>query len=78
VYVGAALIAYTAGEMIDADMAVQPYLPHVFHGTPYLGLLLALGVTAYGRWFNLRRHRTAKDVLLADEHAMERMEDQID
>ena len=78
VYIGAGLIAYTAGEMIDSDAAVQPWLPHVFHGTPYLGILLAAGVIAYGWWYNNTRGRTAQDVLLADEHAAERMEDQID
>ena len=78
VYIGAGLIAYTAGEMIDSDAAVQPYLPHVFHGTPYLGILLVAGVIAYGWWYNNTRGRTAQDVLLADEHAAERMEDQID
>ena len=78
VYIGAGLIAYTAGEMIDSDAAVQPYLPHVFHGTPYLGILLVAGVIAYGWWYNNARGRTAQDVLLADEHAAERLEDQID
>ena len=28
VYIGAGLIAYTAGEMIDGDKALQPYMPH--------------------------------------------------
>ena len=78
VYIGAGLIAYTAGEMIDSDAAVQPYLPHVFHGTPYLGILLVAGVIAYAWWYNNARGRTAQDVLLADEHAAERLEDQID
>ena len=78
VYIGAGLIAYTAGEMIDSDAAVQPWLPHVFHGTPYLGILLVAGVIAYGWWYNNTRGRTAQDVLLADEHAAERLEDQID
>ena len=52
VYIGAGLIAYTAGEMIDSDRAIQPYLPHIFHATPYLGLLLASAVVGYGRWYN--------------------------
>ena len=78
VYIGAGLIAYTAGEMIDSDAAVQPWLPHVFHGTPYLGILLAAGVIAYGWWHNAAKGRTAEDVLLADEHAAERLEDEID
>ena len=50
VYIGAGLIAYTAGEMIDSDAAVQPWLPHVFHGTPYLGILLAAGVALVDSW----------------------------
>ena len=78
VYIGAGLIAHTAGEMIDSDAAVQPYLPHVFHGTPYLGILLAAGVIAYGWWYNTARGRTPEDVLRADEHAAERLEDEID
>ena len=78
VYIGAGLIAYTAGEMIDADAAVQPYLPHVFHGKPYLGILLVIGVIGYGWWYNNARGRTVQEVLVADEHAVERLEDQID
>ena len=78
VYIGGGLIAHTAGEMIDSDAAVQPWLPHVFHGTPYLGILLAAGVIAYGWWHNAAKGRTAEDVLLADEHAAERLEDEID
>lgn len=78
VYVGAGLIAYTAGEMIDSDQAMQPYLPEVFHGTVYLAVLLTIGVISYGWWHNNRRGRSAHDVLVADEHAVERLEDKID
>jgi len=78
VYIGAGLIAYTAGEMVDSDAAVQPYLPHVFHGTIYLGLLLAVGVIAYGWRYNVVRGRDAQKVLAADEQAAERLEDHID
>jgi YjbE family integral membrane protein len=78
VYVGAGLIAYTAGEMIDSDKAIQPYLPQVFHGTPYLAIILTLGVVGYGWWYNNRKGRSARDVLVADEHAALRMEDKID
>ncbi len=78
VYIGAGLIAYTAGEMIDSDAAVQPYLPHVFHGTVYLGALLAAGVIAYGAWYNRRKGRSAEAVLVADERAAQRLEGQID
>ena len=78
VYVGAGLIAYTAGEMIDSDMAVQPYLPSVFHGTVYLAVLLTVGVIGYGWWYIARKGRSAKEVLVADEHAAVRLEDEID
>jgi len=78
VYVGAGLIAWTAGEMIDSDKAVQPYLPEVFHATPYLAILLTLGVISYGWWHNQRAGRTAHDVFEADKHAAQRIEDKID
>lgn len=78
VYVGAGLIAYTAGEMIDSDKAVLPYLPQVFHATPYLPILLTAAVVGYGWWYNTRKGRSAHDVLVADEHAALRMEDKID
>lgn len=79
VYIGAGLIAYTAGEMIDSDKAIQPYLPHVFHSIPVLlPLLLTVGVIGYGWWYNTKKGRTAHDVLVADEHAAERIEDKID
>jgi YjbE family integral membrane protein len=78
VYVGAGLIAWTAGEMFDSDPAVQPYLPHVFHGTHYLAMLLAVGSIAYGWWYNVRKGRKPHDVLEADVHAAQRMEDKID
>ncbi len=78
VYAGAGLIAYTAGHMIDADKAVQPFLPSFLHGTPYLAIILTVAVIGYGWWFNKKKHRTAHDVLVADEHAAERIEDAID
>ena len=78
VYVGAALIAWTSGEMIDSDAAIQPYLPSIFHGTPYLPLLLTAGVVGYGWWSNRKTGRTAHDVLEADKHAAERIEDKLD
>ena len=78
VYIGAGLISYTAGEMIDSDRAVQPYLPGVFHGTAYLAVLLTIGVISYGWWFNTMKGRGAKEVLIADEHAAVRLEDEID
>jgi YjbE family integral membrane protein len=78
VYVGAALIAWTAGEMVDSDVAMQPYLPHVFHGTIYLPLLLTVGVIGFGWWSNARGGRTAQDVLDADVRAAQRLDDKID
>jgi YjbE family integral membrane protein len=78
VYVGAALIAWTAGEMIDSDAAAQPFLPSIFHGTPYLAMLLTLGVLGYGWWNNYKQGRTPHDVLEADKHAAQRIEDTID
>ena len=78
VYIGAGLIAYTAGEMIDSDKALLPYLPTIFHGTPYIPILLTLALVGYGWWYNTKRGRTAKAVLVADEHAAERLEDKID
>jgi YjbE family integral membrane protein len=78
VYIGAGLIAWTAGEMIDSDQAVQPYLPHAFHGTFFLPMLLTAGIVGYGWWYNARRGRSAHDVLEADVHAAQRIEDKID
>ena len=78
VYVGAALIAWTAGEMVDSDVAMQPYLPHVLHGTIYLPLLLTVGVIGYGWWSNARGGRTVQDVLDADVRAAQRLDDKID
>ena len=78
VYIGAGLIAYTAGEMIDSDQAIQPYLPSIFHGTVYLAIALTAGVIGFGWWYNTAKGRNAKDVLVADEHAVERLEDAID
>ncbi len=78
VYIGAGLIAWTSGEMIDSDKAMQPYLPNIFIGTPVLAILLTLGVISYGWWYNQKKGRNAHDVLLADEHAVLRLEDRID
>jgi YjbE family integral membrane protein len=78
VYIGAGLIAWTSGEMIDSDPAIQPYLPGFFHGTIYLPLLLTVGVIGYGWWSNYASGRSAHDVLEADKHAAQRIEDQIE
>ncbi len=79
VYIGAGLIAYTAGEMIDSDTKIQPYLPHVLHQFPYLlPIALTVLIIAYGWWHNKRKGRTSHDVLVAGEHAAQRLEDKID
>jgi YjbE family integral membrane protein len=78
VYIGAGLIAYTAGEMIDGDKALQPYMPHALHNTPYLALLITAVVIGIGLWHNLQAGRSAHDVLVADEHAAERMSNRLD
>lgn len=78
VYIGAGLIAFTAGEMIEGDKALQPYMPHVLHSTPYLAILITIAVIGIGLWYNLRAGRSAHDVLVADEHAAERMSNKLD
>jgi YjbE family integral membrane protein len=78
VYVGAGLIAWTAGEMIDSDATVQPWLPGVFHGTYWLPLGITTAVIGSGWWYNRRAGRKARDVLAADIHAAQRIEDKID
>lgn len=78
VYIGAGLIAYTAGEMIEGDKALQPYMPHALHNAPYLAILITVAVIGVGLIHNLRAGRTARDVLVADEHAAERMSNRLD
>jgi YjbE family integral membrane protein len=78
VYAGAALIAWTAGEMFDSDAAVRPHLPPIFHDTIWLPALLTLAVLAYGGWHNARAGRSTKDVVQSDLQAAQRMEDRID
>ncbi len=77
VYIGAGLIAWTAGEMIDSDAAVRPYLPSVFHETYWLPLVLTVLVVGYGWLHNRRAGHKARDVLAADVHAAQRIEDRI-
>jgi YjbE family integral membrane protein len=77
VYVGAGLIAWTAGEMIDSDEAIQPYLPSALPGTIYLPILLTLVVVGYGWRHNLMARRTAHDVLEADVHIAQQMEKEL-
>jgi len=78
VYLGAALIAWTAGEMIDSDPAVKPYLPHVFHDTYWMPLGITVVVIGFGWWLNLRKGRKARDVLKSQVNAAQRLEDRID
>jgi len=78
IYIGAGLIAWTAGEMIDSDKAVQPYLPGLFHDSYWLPLALTVVVIGYCWWHNRRAGRAAQDVLAADIRAAERIEDNID
>jgi len=78
VYIGAGLIAFTAGKMIDEDKALEPHMPPLLHGTPYLAIFVTVAVIGIGIWFNLRAGRTARDVLVADEHAAERMSNKLD
>ena len=60
VYVGAGLIAYTAGEMIDSDNAVLPYIPSFFHETAYLSVLLTVATIGLGWWYNRTKGRSAR------------------
>jgi hypothetical protein len=53
-------------------------MPHVLHSTPYLSILITLGVVGVGYLYNLYRGRSAHDVLVADEHAAERMSNKLD
>jgi YjbE family integral membrane protein len=57
VYAGAGLIAWTAGEMIDSDAAVRPYLPGLFRETHWLSLGLTVIVIGYGWWHGRRARR---------------------
>jgi YjbE family integral membrane protein len=50
VYLGAGLIAWTAGEMIDSDAAVRPYLPGILIETWWLPAALAILVVGLGWW----------------------------
>jgi YjbE family integral membrane protein len=78
VYLGAGLIAWTAGEMIDSDAAVRPYLPDIFHDSYWLPLGITVVVIAFGWWRNRRASRKPRDILNAQVHAAERIEDKID
>jgi YjbE family integral membrane protein len=78
VYLGAGLIAWTAGEMIDSDAAMHPYLPSIFDGTYWLPIGLTIAVVGFGFLRNRRAGRRPRDVLAGEIHAAERIEDRID
>ena len=78
VYVGAGLIAFTAGEMIDGDRALQPYLADLWRESVIIPAILTAGVIGYGGWVNHVKGRSAHDVLIADERVAERLEDTVD
>jgi YjbE family integral membrane protein len=78
VYIGAGLIAWTSGDMMDSDAAVQAYLPPLLQGTPYLPMLVTVAVVGYGWWVNFRNGRNAHDVLELDKLAAQRLEKQIE
>jgi YjbE family integral membrane protein len=78
VYLGAGLIAWTAGEMIDSDDAVRPWLPRLFHETYWLPLFITVVVVGYGWLRNRHVGRKSRDVLAADVNSARRFEDKID
>lgn len=66
IYLGAGLIAFTAGSMIEDDQAAQPYLPDVIHRTSsLLPILVTVAVMVYGWWSNTRKSRAARAVRVA-------------
>lgn len=76
VYAGAALIAWTAGEMVVGDKSIRTYLPA--QAATILPVMATLAVLLGGWCYNLWRGRTAANVLTADEHAATRFTDKID
>ncbi len=76
VYAGAALIAWTAGEMINHDEALKEHIPTIVEHL--LPPAITLAVLFVGWWYNKQRGRSAADVLLADEHAATRLGDKLD
>jgi YjbE family integral membrane protein len=78
VYIGAGLIAWTAGDMMDSDAAIQAYLPALLQGTHYLSMLVTLAVVGFGVWTNYRSGRNPHDILESDKLAAQRLEEQIE
>lgn len=62
VYVGAALITWTAGEMIDSDAALRPYLPAILVETYWLPAAITIVVIGYGWWRTRRAGRDSADL----------------
>lgn len=50
VYVGAGLIAWTAGKMLETDAALHPYVPHIFHTSYWVPLGITVAVVVFGWW----------------------------
>jgi YjbE family integral membrane protein len=75
VYAGAALIAWTAGEMVAHDQAIHEQIPEWTSSLlpPAITLTVMLGGWAYNRL----RGRSPAEVLTADEHAAARLKDKI-
>ena len=67
IYIGAGLIAYTAGKMIVADQAILPYLPKLLVGNEYLAVILTVSVTAYGWMHKKREAGLLENTAAADE-----------
>lgn len=76
VYGGAGLIAWTAGEMIAHDQRLGVVIHEIV--AMVLPASVTLLVLGSGWWFNKRHGRTARDVLISDEHAAGRLADRID
>ena len=76
VYAGAALIAWTAGEMITHDQAIHDQLSPLLNTA--LPPLITAAIMLGGWWYNRQHGRSPADVLAADEHAATRLEGKID
>lgn len=67
IYIGAGLIAYTAGKMIVADKSTLHYLPKFLVGNEYLAVILTVAVTAYGWMHKKREAGLLENTAAADE-----------
>ncbi|SDH75664.1 TerC family protein [Propionivibrio dicarboxylicus] len=52
IYIGAGLIAWTAGAMIGNDAVLRPYLPTLFVDSPFVSILITTLVISVGWWHN--------------------------